>query len=296
MKKALTFLLVCAVIGAGVFWVLTRPAPFPETFGAELTPDAENGALVFAAGGCVSCHAAPGAEDEAKLILAGGLPFASDFGTFYAPNISPDPDAGIGTWRLEQFARALITGVSPEGQHYYPAFPYTAYTHMAPQDVVDLFAYMQTLPADATPSKAHDVGFPFNIRRTLGGWKWLFGTDEYVLAGDHDAQVMRGRYLAEGLAHCGECHTSRNALGALDRSAWLAGAPNPSGKGRIPNITPGKLEWSEADLVEYFTSGFTPDYDSVGGEMAEVVSNLASLPESDRAAIAAYLKAVPAIP
>ncbi len=108
-----------------------------------------------------------------------------------------------------------------------------------------------------------------------------------------DAEVERGRYLVEGLAHCGECHTPRNALGALDRGAWLTGAPNPSGKGRIPGITPDQLDWSKADLVAYFTSGFTPEYDSAGGEMAEVVSNLAQLPESDREAIAAYLKALP---
>ncbi len=252
--------------------------------------------MVFASGGCVSCHAAPGAEGAEEQVLAGGLAFASDFGTFYAPNISPDPNAGIGAWSLPGFARAVTRGVSPEGQHYYPAFPYAAYQHMQDQDVVNLFAYMQTLPADPTPSKAHDVGFPFNIRRSLGGWKLLFMKDEFVLSGNHSTEVTRGRYLAEGLAHCGECHTPRNALGGLDRSQWLAGAPNPSGKGRIPNITPGKLDWSESDLVAYFATGFTPDYDSAGGEMAEVVSNLAQLPQSDREAIAAYLKAVPAIP
>lgn len=285
----------CAVIGAAAGWVLTRPAPLDANYAAGLTPDAQAGQLIFAAGGCVSCHAKPGAKAEAKRVLAGGLAFASDFGTFYAPNISSDLDHGIGRWSLPQFARALTRGVSPEGQHYYPAFPYTAYSHLAPQDVADLFAYMQSLPAAATPDVAHDVGFPFNVRRGLGLWKLLFLKDDFVLTGDHDAVVSRGRYLAEALAHCGECHTPRNALGGLDRSNWLAGAPNPSGKGKIPNITPGGLDWSEADLVEYFTSGFTPEYDSAGGEMAEVVSNLAQLPQSDRAAIAAYLKSVPTV-
>ena len=286
----------CAVLGAGFGWFLTAPDPIDPNFGAALSGDADAGALVFAAGGCVSCHAAPGAEGEEKQVLVGGLAFVSDFGTFYAPNISPDPNVGIGAWSLPGFARAVTRGVSPSGQHYYPAFPYAAYQHMHDQDVVNLFAYMQTLPADPTPSKAHDVGFPFNIRRSLGGWKLLFMKDEFVLSGDHAPEVLRGRYLAEGLAHCAECHTPRNALGGLNRSNWLAGAPNPSGKGRIPNITQGKLDWSESDLVAYFSTGFTPDYDSAGGEMAEVVGNLAQLPESDRAAIAAYLKAVPAIP
>jgi mono/diheme cytochrome c family protein len=229
------------------------------------------------------------------LVLAGGLPFPSDFGTFHAPNISPDPNHGIGGWTLPQFARAVTRGVSPEGQHYYPAFPYAAYQHLAPQDVVNLFAYMQTLPAAEVPSLPHEVGFPFNVRRGLGVWKILFLKDEYVMADVSDAQVERGRYLVEGMAHCGECHTARNALGGLQRKAWLTGAPNPSGKGRIPGITPAHLDWSQVDLVEYFTSGFTPEYDSAGGEMAEVVRNLAQLPESDREAIAAYLKALPGV-
>ncbi|SDG19840.1 cytochrome c [Sulfitobacter delicatus] len=293
MRRTLLILLGCAVLGAALGWVLTRPDPLEPNYAQGLTPDPQAGALIFAAGGCVSCHAVPKSEDEAQLVLAGGLAFPSKFGTFYAPNISPDPEQGIGTWTLPQFARAVTRGVSPEGQHYYPAFPYTAYGHLAPQDVANLFAYMQSLPASDTPSQAHEVGFPFNIRRSLGMWKLLFADDDYVLSGDHDAEVLRGRYLAEGLAHCGECHTPRNALGALDRSAWLTGAPNPSGKGKIPGITPAQLEWSKVDLVEYFTSGFTPEYDSAGGEMAEVVRNLSQLPESDRAAIAAYLKALP---
>jgi mono/diheme cytochrome c family protein len=106
----------------------------------------------------------------------------------------------------------------------------------------------------------------------------------------------RGRYIAEALAHCGECHTPRNGLGGLDRARWLAGAPNPSGQGNIPNITPGKLTWSEAEILEYLTTGFTPAYDVVGGHMAHVVENMAKLPASDRQAVAAYLKRVPAVP
>ena len=295
MRRSLTLLLTGIVLAAVAFYLLTAPAPLDDDYGKGLVVDVAAGQLVFAAGGCVSCHAAPEAKDEAKLVLSGGLPFASDFGIFYAPNISPDDAHGIGAWSLGEFARAVTKGVSPDGRHYYPAFPYTAYTHLTAQDVTNLFAYMRTLPASDTPSIAHDVSFPFNIRRGLGLWKKLFRSDDFVLAGDVSAAVARGRYLVEGLAHCGECHTPRNAVGALKRDAWLSGAPNPSGKGKIPNITPAALDWSEADLVEYFTSGFTPDYDSVAGGMAEVVSNLAQLPQSDRAAIAAYLKAIPAV-
>ncbi|WP_245766257.1 c-type cytochrome [Sulfitobacter brevis] len=298
MKRLALILASCAILGAAAGWMLTAPAPLEASYGAGLTADPDAGALVFAAGGCASCHTAPTAEpsDGGPPVLSGGLAIVSDFGTFHVPNISPDPDAGIGSWTLAQFARAVTQGVSPEGAHYYPAFPYTAYHHLAPQDLVDLHAFMMTLPASATASVSHDVGFPFNVRRGLGVWKKLYLHEDYVLAGEHTPEVSRGRYLAEALSHCAECHTSRGPLGGLNRSQWLAGAPNPSGKGRIPNITPAALDWSEADLVEYFTSGFTPDYDSAGGEMAEVVRNLVQLPQSDRAAIAAYLKAVPPVP
>ncbi len=295
MRRLVRAFAIVVLLGLAAFYLLTRPAALDPNYAANLRPDAAAGKLVFSAGGCVSCHAAPGAKGDAALVLAGGLPFVSEFGTFYAPNISPDPSNGIGVMTLPEFARALTQGVSPQGKNLYPAFPYTAYTHLEPQDVSNLFAYLQTLPASETPSKPHDVGFPFNIRRGLSLWKLLFFKGEFVLNGDLPDPVARGRYLAEGLAHCGECHTPRNVLGGLKRGAWLSGAPNPSGKGTIPNITRAKLDWSEADLVEYFTSGFTPDYDSAGGEMAEVVSNLAQLPESDRAAIAAYLKAIPAV-
>ena len=165
---------------------------------------------------------------------------------------------------------------------------------MTPSDVADLFAYIQTLPADATPNLPHDVGFPFNIRRGLGLWKRAFVPDEYATPAE-TPKLERGRYLAEGLAHCAECHTPRNALGGLDHGNWMGGAANPSGKGKIPNITPAAFDWSESDLVEYFTSGFTPEYDSAGGEMAEVIENLRSLPKSDREAIAAYVKALPPV-
>lgn len=290
MRRIVQILGACAVIGAGVGWALTMPAGLPDEVAPGHSADLENGALVFAAAGCGSCHAAPGGAD--KTVLAGGHALDSPFGTFYAPNISSGPQ-GIGGWTLPEFTRALRDGVSPEGQHYYPAFPYTSYARMTDTDVADLFAYLGTLPADPTPDRAHDLGFPFTIRRGIGLWKHLYVTTDPVLAGDLDAQLTRGRYLVEVLGHCAECHTARDALGGLDRTAWMAGAPNPSGKGRIPDIRPQTLGWSQADLVAYFTSGFTPDYDSVGGSMAAVVDNLAQLPEADRTAIAAYLLALP---
>lgn len=269
---------------------MTRPPPLPETVAVSHTPDPVNGALVFAAGGCASCHVAEGIED--KTLLGGGHAITSDFGTFYAPNISPST-AGIGAFTLPEFARAMRQGVAPDGRQYYPAFPYTSYTHMTDVDVADLFAYLRGLPQVDTPSPAHEVSFPFTLTRGISLWNRLHLSDAYVMEDAPGDVLARGRYLVEALGHCAECHTARNAMGGLDRSAWLAGAPNPSGQGRIPDITPDTLQWSEADLVEYFTSGFTPEYDSVGGTMAAVVSNLGLLPVSDRAAIAAYLTALP---
>ena len=295
MGRAIRYLAVLAVIGAGAGWVLTAPNPLAEADVAGLTGDAAKGEAVFWAAGCASCHMAPDAKGEAQLVLAGGMRFASDFGTFVAPNISPSPE-GIGGWSLGQFVSAVQRGVSPAGAHYYPAFPYNAYNKATLQDMADLHAYMQTLPPDTTPSQPHDIGFPFNIRRSLGGWKLLFSSDDWAIDADLTEAETRGRYLVEALAHCGECHTPRNALGGLDRARWLAGAPNPDGKGRSPNITPTALNWSEAEIAAYLLSGFTPEFDSVGGHMVAVVENMARLPESDRLAIAAYLKKVPGQP
>jgi mono/diheme cytochrome c family protein len=289
------WIVALGIIGAGAVWYLARPAPLDESDVAGLTGDPVHGEQVFWAAGCASCHMAAGAKGEAQLVLSGGQRFASDFGTFLAPNISQDKTHGIGGWTLLDLASAITRGVSPEGEHYYPALPYASYAKMQMQDVADLYAYLQTLPADPTPSLPHELGFPFNIRASIGGWKLLFLTDDWSIAGNLTPTADRGRYIAEALAHCGECHTPRNLLGGMDKARWLAGAPNPSGEGRIPNITPAKLAWTVPDIVQYLTTGFTPEYDSVGGHMAHVVENMARLPETDRQAVAEYLKIVPAV-
>ena len=295
MMRVLRWLVLLAVIGAGGVWVLSWPKPLSDADVAGLTGDATRGEAVFWAAGCASCHMAPEAKAEAQLVLVGGQRFPSDFGTFIAPNISQDPDQGIGGWSLLDLANALKRGVSPEGTHYYPALPYASYARMQMQDVADLHVFLQTLPADPTPSQPHEIGFPFSIRDSVGVWKLLFLSEDWDLPGNLTPTADRGRYIAEALAHCGECHTPRNMLGGMDTARWLGGAPNPSGEGRIPNITPGKLGWTDADIVQYLTTGFTPDFDSVGGHMAHVVENMARLPETDRQAVAEYLLAVPSV-
>lgn len=297
LRRSVLGLLGLAVATAAAGWFLTAPETVPETSLPTYAGDGTRGQTLFAIGGCVSCHAADGAKAEQKLVLAGGRSFVTGFGTFYAPNISPDPAAGIGTWRPVDFVNAMKHGVSPDGSHYYPAFPYTSYTRMKTEDLLDLWAYLKTLPSSTRANTPHAVGFPFSIRRGLGLWKRLYLDPAPVVP--VGADLERGRYLVEGPGHCGECHTSRSVIGGLDRARWLAGAPNPDGKGTIPNLTPAGADiaaWSEADIVEYLKSGFTPDFDTAGGSMAEVVENTGLLSDEDRLAIARYLKAIPSVP
>ena len=291
--RVLQWIAALGLIGAGTLWFLARPSTLDATEVAGLTGDAAKGELVFWAAGCASCHMAAEAKGEAQLVLSGGQRFPSEFGTFIAPNISQDPEHGIGGWSLLDLANALTRGVSPEGEHYYPALPYASYAKMQLQDVADLHAFLETLPADPTPSQPHELGFPFSLRQTIGVWKLLYLDDAWAVPGSLTPTAERGRYISEALAHCGECHTPRTALGGMDTARWLGGAPNPSGQGRIPNVTPAALGWTAPDIVQYLTTGFTPVYDSVGGHMAHVVENMARLPEADRLAVAEYLLAVP---
>jgi len=293
MLGKLAVVIGLAGLGLGAALAFTRSPALPAEQFAQLQPgDAARGEQVFWAAGCASCHSAPGATGAGKLVLAGGRAFETAFGTFYAPNISPDPVAGIGGWRPIDLANAMLAGRAPDGSHYYPAFPYAAYQHATLQDVADLSAYLATLPHDPTPTRDHDVGFPFSIRAGLGLWKAAFMPRGWVVTGDLPPDAARGRYLVEGLGHCGECHTPRNIAGGLQTTRWLNGAPNPNGRGTVPNIIPAALDWSSADIVAYLETGFTPEYDSAGGHMAEVVENYAKLPAQDRAAVAAYLKRV----
>ncbi len=287
-----------ALVAAGAFWALSAPTRLDPSATAGLVGDAGRGRTVFLAGGCASCHAPPGAKGPARLTLSGGRRFVTPFGTFAAPNISPHPEAGIGAWDLPRFADAVLNGVSPEGAHYYPAFPYASYVRMTLGDVADLHAFLRTLPASDAPSPPHDLPLPFRLRRGIGLWKLVGVTRDWVIdVPEDDPRLTRGRYLVEGPGHCGECHTPRNAIGTLILDRWLKGAPLPDGPGMAPDLTPGGKEiggWSEADIAYYLESGFTPEYDSVGGSMVEVIENLSGLTPYDRAAIAAYLKALPA--
>ncbi|MBS3648176.1 cytochrome c [Pseudaminobacter sp. 19-2017] len=302
LSKVVAGAVVLAIAGAAAFWFLTEPERLRETDLAEAgSGDAARGERIFWAGGCTSCHARPGSQGDARLQLAGGLELKTPFGAFVAPNISPDPKDGIGNWSFPDFANAMLKGVSPSGHHYYPAFPYASYARMAPSDVADLFAFMKTLPAVSGQTAHHTLSFPLTVRRGIGLWKRLYlGSDPVIALPDGTPEnVLHGRYLVEGPGHCGECHTPRDFLGGTRKDQWLAGAVAAEGKGTVSNITSGEGgigSWSEGDIAYYLETGFTPDFDSVGGSMVEVQKNMARLTADDRAAIAAYLKAAPPRP
>jgi mono/diheme cytochrome c family protein len=282
---------IAAVVGGVALWIAALPGVVPASALAPRTADLGNGKNMFLIGGCSSCHATPKQDD--KTLLGGGLALKSPFGTFYVPNISPDPNNGIGKWSEADFATAMLKGTSPQGQHLYPAFPYTSYQRMKLDDVRDLFAYLKTLPAAQTPSKPHDLPFPFNIRASLGVWKLLFLDGKPFEPNPLENAVWnRGSYLVNGPGHCAECHSPRNILGGIINKQRFAGGPAPDGSGDfVPNITQRALNnWSKEQLFKLFSSGETPDGDTVGGEMAKVAGSTAQLPESDREAIATYVK------
>jgi len=252
------------------------------------------GAYLAKAGGCVGCHT----EDRRGAVpYAGGRALKTPFGTFYGPNITPDPSAGIGRWSEGDFVRALREGIAPGGVHLYPAFPYPSFTRMTEADMKDLWAYLRSVPPSAQPSRAHELRFPFGWRALIWGWKLLYFTPgpEPARAGRTAAQA-RGAYLVDALGHCGECHTPRNWLGAPQEDRYLAGGSTPEGK-EVPNLTPARLgKWSDAELRDFLGTGLTPDGDIASQAMGEVIRNTTSQwTRKDLDAVVAYLRSVPAV-
>jgi mono/diheme cytochrome c family protein len=280
---------VRAVAAAGLLLATLADAAGPDKVA--------RGAYLATAAGCVACHTD---SEHGGPAYAGGRAIATPFGTFYSPNITPDPDTGIGRWSEAEFLRALRDGVRPDGASLFPVFPYTSYTNITDSDGRAIWAYLRSLPAARHHNRTHDVSFPFFSRPLLTVWKFLFlNPGPFRPDPDHSAVYNRGAYLVTALAHCGECHTPRNWLGAPERSRFLAGtAHGPDGK-PVPNITPdpesGIGNWTEDDIVGMLTDGQTPDLNIVAGAMAEVVKSTAKLGDGDRRAIAVYLKSVPPI-
>jgi mono/diheme cytochrome c family protein len=301
----LRMLALAAAAGSilAAFWLLTLPAVVPASALPPYTPNLANGKIIFDIGGCASCHAVPNKDPDKvdRTRLGGGLALPSPFGTFYVPNVSPDPDDGIGRWSEANFVTALWNGTSPDRANLYPAFPYTSYQHMQLNDVRDLFAYLKTLPPVPGKVRRHDLRFPFDQRPLLGGWKLLFlRGGPFVADPAHSAQWNRGAYLVNGPGHCAECHSPRDILGAIIEDERFAGGPTPDGDGWVPNITPAGLQhgddvWSEKDIASFLDDGMTPSGDFVGGAMAEVIRNTSLIGADDRAAIADYIFTLPPV-
>ena len=252
----------------------------------------ERGRQVFNAASCAVCHTDKENNGEP---LAGGYAMKSDFGTFYTPNITPDPETGIGNWSDEDFIRAMQQGISPQGDHYFPSFPYTAYTKMHRDDILALKAYLFSLKPVKKSNREHELAFYVKMAPSARIWKAAyFKEGEFVDAPEKSAEWNRGAYLVEAMGHCSECHTPRKALGVLDETMAFAGVQKMTGVGTVPNITPDKKtgigRWSVDDLVYYFETGTTLSGDSSGGKMASIIDNsLSLLPAGDRKAMAVYL-------
>lgn len=290
MRKRLVVLGVLAVLGIGAALYFLRPVSGPPR-DLTLAGNVERGNYLFRIGGCVSCHTNKAAGTP---FLAGGAGLQTPFGTFVPPNITSDPDAGIGNWTLAQFSDAMSNGMGPQGD-LYPAFPYEHYTLMSDGEIADLYAALMATEPVSQPAPPSTIPFPFNIRLAMAGWKNLFFLPARFEpeAGRSDA-YNRGKYLANGPAHCVACHSPRNALGALAWPNARTGSPGGTG-GRAPAITREALlkdGYDAASLAQTLADGFTPGFDVLGGPMGEVIEDSTSQwkPE-DRAAIAEYLLA-----
>lgn len=254
--------------------------------------DAKRGLYISKAAGCLGCHTE---EKEGAQPYAGGRALQTPFGTFYGPNLTPHPQAGIGRWSEQNFIRAMREGRRPDGAHYFPAFPYPSFTRIADQDLRDLWAYLRSLPQSSRANQPHELKFPFGWRWLLWGWKLLFfSPGPFVPDAARNAPLNRGAYLVNALGHCGECHTPRNFLGGPKKSRAFAG----SKLAKAPNLTPTRLKnKSDAELKEFLLTAMTPDGDVAAEAMAEVVRNTTSqLTPQDLDAVLAYLRSLPPLP
>jgi len=258
------------------------------------------GKVLFEAGGCANCHTNKKSKGQ---LGAGGAAINTPYGVFFAPNITPDGTHGIGNWTDNQFYRAMREGLSPNGSNYFPVFPYTSYTNMTDVDLHALKTYIFTLKPVGRPNRVHKLSFPFNLRILQFFWKLLyFKQGPYKFNAARTLEWNRGAYLSRAVAHCGECHTPRNIFGGLDYRAWFSGVKEgrgPEGEA-VPNIrSDGKAgikDWSKDQIVNYLQSGEDPEGDYAGSLMFDVIDKgTENLSNSDREAIAVYLKDLPPV-
>lgn len=291
MRHFLSILLgLAALVGLGG----ASLAVWPIGAAPELTRregDPQRGGYLARAGGCIACHSDPGSGRPA---LTGGVPIETTFGIFVPPNLTSHETAGIGGWSIDEFARAVRQGVAPDGSPYYPAFPYAFYGHLSDQDIADLWAAFQGVPAQEVTAGNNSIAFPFNLRFGLKLWRAAYakGPPTEPVA-DRPREWNRGRWLVNGLAHCGACHTDRNFAGGRRPGHYLAGSDDLPGGGKVPPIRSGDLQktgWSVSALAYALKSGVMPDGDTFGSGMGKVVRHgTAWLTDADREAMAIYL-------
>jgi mono/diheme cytochrome c family protein len=282
--RALTAVVVCTLLSRG------------EALAAD-PAQLQRGELLFKAADCTACHTDVKGGGQP---LAGGRPLATPFGTFFSPNITSDKKDGLGAWSEAEFRRALRQGKGRRGEYLFPVFPYLSFTGMSDEDIAALYAYLEAQPAVAQANKSHAVSFPFSWRFLQIGWRLLFfSAGPLTPVQGQSAEWNRGRYLAEAVVHCQECHTPRNFLGGLKRSQGYSGNPQGPDGQKPPNITAdaqtGIGKWQPEDIATLLKTGQTPDFDFVGSGMADVVKGTAALSDEDRHAIAVYIKSLPPI-
>jgi mono/diheme cytochrome c family protein len=288
-KRKIGVLALIAVSGLLAFWVISAPHPNVAADIPAHTANLENGQLLYNIGGCISCHA----SEADAAVPAGGKPLSTPIGVLYPPNLTPEPETGLGKWSNVDFVNAMQKGLHPDGAHLIPAFPYTSYAHMNVEDVLDIKAYLDSLPPvkNATPPQ-HVFALPI-VRRGLGAWKKI-GFDETKFTPEKQTeQWNRGAYLVNGPGHCSECHTPRTMFMSSDISKMFQGGPHPEGKGKVPSLRDlaGRGRYKDAkDLVLAFQNGEELGYEKMSsGGMGEVRKNISKLPEADIAAIAEYV-------
>ncbi|PZF78260.1 hypothetical protein DK847_00070 [Aestuariivirga litoralis] len=293
--RALATISVLAVAGLALAWGMSTPHPLTAAELPAHTPDVANGKLLFNAAGCLSCHKPDAALAGSDASLpSGGSPFKTPLGTFYPPNLTPDPATGIGSWTDLDFVNAVQRGISPEGQNLIPAFPYTSYARMKTSDVLDIKAYLDSLPPVVSAEKQAEIPLPWLIRRGVGLWKHIgFDTAQWTPDDKQTADWNLGAYIANGAGHCNECHTPRNALMVFDWNRQFAGGPHPGGEGKVPSLRDlvGRGKYSDAaDLASALQNGEMMGYEHLSsGGMGEVQTNLSKLPGNYVQALADYI-------
>jgi mono/diheme cytochrome c family protein len=293
-SRWISALALLAVLGLAVFWVVTIPRPLAASAIPAHTPDIANGERMYHASGCHSCHLAPTERTDASDLPIGGKAFKTPVGTLYPPNLTPDTETGLGNWTDADFVNAMQAGIGKSGVHLIPAFPYTSYVNMAVEDVLDIKAYLATLPPMKNAVPAHDVVALPLVRRGIGAWKYLGLTKQAQRSNqDEPASRKRGQYLVNGAGHCNECHTPRTFYMASNFARYLQGGPHPEGDGQVPSLIDlvGRGRYKDAaDLASAFEFGEIMGYTKMSsGGMGAVQRNLAKLPPEDRRAIADYL-------